>query len=66
MYLIINPDYTLTQSAILTGRLRMLARQGKISLVDCRKMRGLNKATYEGGDWSDIPMHSHDTTEPEA
>lgn len=57
MYLVIEKDYTVSKSDKLTGPLRMRARQGDISLIDCRNMRGMNRATYpysEHGDWSDI------------
>lgn len=57
MYLIIEKDYSVSKSRVLTGHLRMRARQGDISLIDCKKMMGMNRATFPYstyGDWSEV------------
>ena len=61
MYLIIEQDYTLSTSKVLTGHLRSRARQGEISLVNCKDMVGLNLATfpYSGGEeWSTLNTYT--------
>lgn len=56
MYLIINEDYTLQKSKILTGEIRAMARAGEISVVNCKKMEGLNTPAFINslGEWSEI------------
>ena len=59
MYLIIDSDYRLTKCDILTGEIRAAARRGEISLVDCKRMIGMNSAECQAelGEWSEIEDH---------
>ena len=59
MYLIIDSDYKLTKCDILTGEIRSAARRGEISLVDCKRMVGMNSAEYQSelGEWTEIKDH---------
>ncbi len=56
MYLIIEEDYSVSFSKVLTGHLRSRCRDGDISLIDIKRMRGMNKADHqeELGEFSDI------------
>ena len=65
MYLIINEDYTLEKSEVLSGKMVIKARLGEISIVNCRTMQGINTREYqnEGNpEWSDIPDYAHGET----
>ena len=57
-YLIINPDYTLQHSKILTGAMATRARRGELSIVRLRDLKGMNTIGYDGGEWSDIPVRA--------
>jgi len=46
-YLIIDAEYRIYQSAILTGYIRSQARKGNLSIVDLKVMKGLNAACSE-------------------
>ena len=66
MYILINEDYELEQSSILTGKDRARARRGEISIINTNTMQGMNamEMWVEGGhqkdfcenEWSDIPQ----------
>ena len=61
MYLIIEEDYTVSFSSILTGNIRSRCRRGEITLIDVKKMRGMNKADHQDelGEFSDIVKYEH-------
>jgi len=61
MYLIIEEDYSVSFSKVLTGHIRSRCRAGDISLIDVKRMRGMNKADHheEFGEWSDIVKYEH-------
>lgn len=67
-YLIIEKDYTVSQSDVLSGHLRMRARTGDISLIDCKTGMGMNRATYPysvQGDWSYVNKYERpDSSSP--
>ena len=64
MYLIIDEDYRLFKSEILSGKVRSMARRGKVSVVNLQNMKGMNclKSLSENGlqgefgenEWSEI------------
>lgn len=56
MFLIIEKDYTVSFSKVETGHLRSRCRKGEISLIDTKKMRGMNRAEWqeELGEFSDV------------
>jgi hypothetical protein len=59
-YLIIEKDYSVSQSQNLTAKMRMRARTGDASIIDCSTMMGLNRPTYEFsdiGEWSYINQY---------
>jgi hypothetical protein len=59
MYLIIEEDYRVSFSKVETGHLRSRCRRGEISLIDIKRMRGMNKADHqeELGEFSDIAKY---------
>ena len=50
MYLIIDRDYRISKSEVLSGRLRTDAKRGELSVVNLKTMQGINI----DGSWSDI------------
>ena len=59
MFLIIEKDYTISFSEVETGHIRSRCRRGEISLIDTKRMRGMNKADFqeEFGEWSKIEAY---------
>lgn len=58
MYLIIDADYRIFQTKVLSGYVRSQARQGNLSVVNLKTMRGINTPQFAkeiGEEWSDIP-----------
>ena len=47
MYLIVEEDYTISHSKILTGKIRCRCRRGEISVVDTTRMQGMNSAANQ-------------------
>jgi hypothetical protein len=56
MYLVIEKDYSVSYSEIETGHLRSRCRRGEISLIDIKRMRGMNlpENQEELGEFSDL------------
>ena len=65
MYIIIDEEYRVYQSDVLTGRVRSWGRRGKISIIEVSKrvgmqalkLKGINRADHQvkfGGEWSEI------------
>jgi|GEM_PF-3773277 len=42
MFLVIEEDYSVSYSGVLTGHLRARCRRGEISLIDTKRMVGMN------------------------
>lgn len=59
-YLIIKSDYSVSQSKILSGYLRAQCKRGNISIIDTRRMRGMNL----DGTWSDVNEFKRVEDEP--
>lgn len=60
MYLIIEEDYTISKSKILSGHLRNRCRRGEISIVRIRDLHGMNlpENQEELGEWSEVSDYS--------
>ncbi len=58
MYLIINEDHTVEQTETLNPQLLQRCEHGKISIINCETMKGMNADFMEYGDWSDVPNYS--------
>ena len=63
MYLIIYEEYRIYKHEILTGEMRSKARQGELSVVNLKTMKGMNRVTvsdtgsveyFNNEEWSDI------------
>ena len=57
MYLVIDKEYRVYQMPVLSARVRMYGRAGKVSILNLRTMQGMNRPDREeelGGDWVDI------------
>ena len=65
MFLIIEEDYTVSFSKVLTGHIRSRCRRGEISMIDIKRMRGMNKADHheELGEYSDIAKYERPDNE---
>ena len=59
-WLVIEKDYSVSYSNVETGHLRSRCRRGEISLIDTKKMAGMNLAEnqYEMGEFSDLKEYS--------
>lgn len=59
MFLVIEEDYKVSFSEKETGHLRSRCRRGEISLIDIKRMRGMNRASWqeELGEFSDIQRY---------
>ncbi len=66
MFLIIDEDYKIYKAPVLSGYVRSEARKGNLSVIDIRRMKGMNclKLHSENGfqgdfgenEWSDIQL----------
>ena len=64
MYLIIDEDYRISKTNIISGNLRSECRKGNISIVDVKNMKGMNalssiipcglQSEFGENEWSDI------------
>tara|TARA_R110001606_G_scaffold311301_1_gene458237 strand:- start:1277 stop:1483 length:207 start_codon:yes stop_codon:yes gene_type:complete len=59
-WLIIEKDYSVSYSNVETVHLRSRCRRGDISLIDTKRMVGMNLAEnqYEKGEFSDLKEYS--------
>ena len=57
--MIIEDDYKVSYSEVETGHLRSRCRRGEISLIDIKRMKGMNRADWqeELGEFSDIQKY---------
>ena len=65
MFLIIEKDYTVSFSKVETGHIRSRCRMGEISLIDVKRMRGMNLPERQeefGGEWSEIKEYERPKT----
>jgi len=56
-YLIIDTQYRVYKSSILSGKIRRLAKDGKLSIIDIRHELGINRCDSEEGakeEWSQV------------
>lgn len=61
MYLIIDEDYKISKSEVLSGKLRAACKRGEVSIVNVRTMQGMDI----DGSWSDIQDEHEAPTTPE-
>lgn len=64
MYLIIDSQYGIYKTKVLSGRIRSMCRRGEVSVVNLATMQGMNASPIFQqeftGDYSDIPQLPED------